>query len=254
MKKIIKTISGILLITLLCACSTVVGENKTDYSNKTLTGQIAEINGTTVTLNLGKLSKDKSIKSSTGEMQAPQGMPGQMSEGEAPQMTEGEVPEMPDGEMPQMSEGEVPQMPEGEMPAFENGERPEKPQGGMMSQGQKPEMNGSGFDPSQMTEGSQTEMSQGMPDENFDPSQMSGGPHGGMMPGSEQSSKQNVSYKFKLKDDTAVIDLGDMTVSLADGSEGSISDLKVGDVVQIVVDSNNSITSITQYNVSEVEE
>lgn len=45
-----------------------------------------------------------------------------------------------------------------------------------------------------------------------------------------------------------------MTVSLADGSEGSISDLKVGDVVQIVVDSNNSITSITQYNVSEVEE
>jgi len=228
MKKIIKAISGILLITLLCACNTVVGENKTDYSNKTLTGQIAEINGTTVTLNLGKLSKDKSTKSSTGEMQAPQGMPGQMSEGEAPQMTEGEVPEMPEGEMPQMSEGEVPQMPEGEMPAFENGERPEKPQGGMMPQG--------------------------MSDENFDPSQMSGGPQGGMMPGSEQSNKQNVSYKFKLKDDTAVIDLGDMTVSLADGSEGSISDLKVGDVVQIVVDSNNSITSITQYNVSEVEE
>gem|GEM_PF-5640350 len=228
MKKIIKTISGILLITLLCACSTVVGENKTDYSNKTLTGQIAEINGTTVTLNLGKLSKNKNTQENTGEMQAPQGMPGQMSEGEAPQMTEGEVPEMPEGEMPQMSEGEVPQMSQGEMPAFENGERPEKPQGGMMPQG--------------------------MPDENFDPSQMSGGPHGGMMPGSEKSSKQKVSYKFKLKDDTAVIDLGDMTVSLADESEGSISDLKVGDVVQIVVDSNNSITSITQYNVSEVEE
>lgn len=234
MKRTIKLLSILSLVGLLSACSTVIADNSVDYSNQTLVGQISEINGNTVTLTLGKL------KQSEQEFT--------MQDGEMPQMNE----EF-DGQMPQMNDGEMPELPEdfdeSELPEM-NGDMSQMPQGGggrmgkgqmsqNMSEGEMPELP-EDFDESQipedMQDGQMPQMSEGQ------------------MPGDMKMGGRgqfNITYTFKANNKTAEIILNEVTVTLSDNTTGSISDLKVGDVVEIVVGDNNTITSITVYNISE---
>ena len=247
MKKVIKLISILSLVGLLSACSTVIADNSIDYSNQTLVGQISEINGNTVTLTLGKLKESEQEFS--------------MQEGEMPEMN-GEF----DGQMPEMQDGEMPELPEdfdGTNTPQMNGERSELPED--FDESELPQMNGgmhqggrrmgNGQMPGNMSEGGMPEMPEG-----FDESQIPEGVEDGQFPDMSEMSGDmkmggkgqfNITYTFKANSKTAEITLNEVTVTLSDNTTGSISDLKVGDVVEIIVGDNNTITSITVYNISE---
>ena len=245
MKKIWKMIFVLSILVGLSACSAVIAEKGEDYSGKTLTGQINEIEGTTVYLQLGKLKKaeNNEMPEMSGDF-----------EGQMPQFDGSEIPEMPDGfdfEMPEDFEGSAPegsfdQMPgqfgsqNGNMPEIPNGQRPERPEG---FNGERPE--GLDSERPEMPEGFDGQMPQG------NPGQMTNEGGGGMsqMPNMEQGK---TVYIFKKKSQTVSISLKGAEVTLADGSIGTVSDLKVGDVVQIVVDENNNISSVTVCEISEV--
>ena len=199
MKKCLKTILGILLITLLSACSTVIADNNADYSNQTLTGQITEINGSTITLTLGKVKENESES---------------------------------DAQFPQMSEGMTKPEDDENFDPSQMGEMPE------------------GFDPSQM--GERPELGEGEMPEDFDPSQMGEKPEGGMQNGFGR--QQTITYTFKAKKGSAVITIGECEVTLADGTDASVSDLQVGDVVAISIDENNTVTSISVYLIADDEQ
>ena len=230
MKKILKMMVIVMVISILSGCSAVIADEGADYSNKTLTGQISEIDGSKLTLELGKLKKNKETQETTGQApMMPEGFDGQLPEdfdGELPedfngqppmmqgqtgeqggQMMEGNRPEKPqdfNGQRPQMENGEMPELPDGQMPQLPEGEMPE-------------DFNG--------------QMPQGFP--------------------GQMDQNKKTTYTFEKKSDTASIDVGDVEVTLSDGSIGTVDDLKVGDVVQITVDGNNKVTSLTVYEISE---
>ena len=236
MKNLFKTLLALSLIIGLSACSAVVAEKKEDYSNKTLTGMISEIDGTSLTLELGKLKKVDNEEN----QESPQ-LP-EMDEGQMPQFNEGEMPEPPvdeqgnpiegfNGERPEGFSGQRPEfgkwenngeMPKGELPEGMDGQRPELPED---FTGQMPEGG-----PGQMMEGE------------------------GNRPQMPGMVKEETTYTFKRKSGTATIDIKDIAVTLADGTTGTIEDLKIGDVVKITVDDNNNVSSVTAFNVtSEIE-
>ena len=287
MKKLLKLSLALTMVLFLSACSAVAAENKADYSDRTLTGKITSINGSSVTLQIGKLKQDDAAMGQMPQM-------GQFqANGEAPEMAEGEMPEF-NGEAPAFGEGQMPET---------DGEVPELPSGDM-TQGEAPQMNGmepmmpgrgerrqmseTGQLPTdgqmpQMTEGEMPEMTDGqMPQFNgeapaFGDGQMPQFPADGEMPefndeapafgqgqmprmtegqmpmmGSGQGMKGQMggSYTFKEGKETVTIDLGDTAVSLSDGTTGSVSDLKVGDVVSIDVDKNNEVASVKVYSIN----
>ena len=210
--------TAIILCTLLMM-ATRAGCGETDYSNTTVTGQVTEIDGTKVTLQLGEME----------EMELPEDM-ADMFDGEMPSMPEGmtgEVPSMPEGgmgEMPGMPEGqqggdsgwsvqdgsEVPTMPEGELgempelPEGATGETPSMPEGGM---GEIPDMSGQG---------------------------------GGMMQGGMSN--------FTAGDETLTIDLADATISFGFGQmtmEGDISMISEDSILVVEFGDNNTVISVT---------
>ena len=280
MKKIVKLLFALSLITLLSACSNVIAENGVDYSNQTLVGQISEINGDSYTLTLGKVKQDKNKASENiGGMMPQMNEDGTMPEFDG-QVPEG-MPEMPsDGSMPQMSE-------DGSAPAFnqapptnEDGTMPEPPVGfegmpQMNEDGTLPEDSGNtqfqgrrgqGFR-GQMnsTEGAEDTMPEfgQRPQMNEDgtmPEFNGEMPTDGTMPGfgnrqgmnNGQTNNSQGTYTFNAKNKTAEIKLKDVEVTLADGTVGSLSDLKVGDVIEVVIGNNNGIESIKVYSISEV--
>jgi len=250
MKKLLKLSLALIMVVFLSACCAVTAENKADYSDRTLTGKITSVSGSSVTLQIGKLKQDDAAMGQMpqmGQFQANGEMPqmngelpelpsGDMTQGEPPQMNgmgpmmerpagKGRMPQtgqLPnEGEAPQMAEGQPPfdgqlpadrQMPDfgnGEMPQM-NGELPELPSGDMV-QGEVP----------QMAEGQMPQMGSGRAMKG----QMSG------------------SYTFKEGKETLTVDLSDADISLADGTMGSVSDLKIGDVVSIDIDANGEVTS-----------
>lgn len=142
------------------------------------------------------------------------------SDGTAPSFEQGELPEMGDGQMPDM--GQFPTTEEGQIPDFENGEMPQFGQGQFSADGQM----------SQMNEGQMPMMGMGQ----------------GM------NGQMSGSYTFKEGNETVTIDIGNVSVSLADGTTGSASDLKVGDVVSIIVDQNNEVASVKVFTVNNEEE
>ena len=280
MKKIVKLLFALSLIILLSACSNVIAENGVDYSNQTLVGQISEIDGDSYTLTLGKVKQDKNKASeNNGGMMPQMNEDGTMSEFDG-QVPEG-MPEMPsDGSMPQMNE-------DGSAPAFnqapptnEDGTMPEPPVGfegmpQMSEDGTLPEDSGNtqfqgrrgqGFR-GQMnsTEGAEDTMPEfgQRPQMNEDgtmPEFNGEMPTDGTMPGfgnrqgmnNGQTNNSQGTYTFNAKNKTAEIKLKDVEVTLADGTVGSLSDLKVGDVIEVVVGNNNGIESIKVYSISEV--
>jgi hypothetical protein len=72
----------------------------------------------------------------------------------------------------------------------------------------------------------------------------------GFMPGMNENKKGKTEYTFNKKSGTATIDIKGVEVTLADGSIGTADDLQVGDVVRIVVDENNDVSSVTVYQVT----
>ena len=243
MKNILKMMIAFAMVGMLSGCSAVVADKREDYSNKTLTGMISEINNTTLTLELGKLKK--ADKSETEKEQPVQNNDGQIageSDGQIPQEFNGEKPELPedfDGQMPQNGQGqmmhghgnmegteEIVQMPDafnGQMPEDIDGERPKFPED---------------FD-GQMPQGTTGQMNEG---------------NNGQMMKKPEMVTNTTAYTFKKKSGTATIDIRDVTVTLADGSAGTSADLKQGDVVKITVDENNDVSSVTVYQVEAVEE
>lgn len=287
MKKIVKLLFALSLITLLSACSNVIAENGVDYSNQTLVGQISEIDGDSYTLTLGKVKQDKNKASENIG-----GMMPQMN-GEMPQMSEdGTMPEfdgqVPEG-MPEMpSDGSMPQMNEdGSAPSFnqapptnEDGTMPEPPVGfegmpQMSEDGTLPEDSGNTQFQGRRGQGfrGQTNSTEGaegtMPEFGQRPQMNEDGtmpefngemPTDGTMPGfgnrqgmnNGQTNNSQGTYTFNAKNKTAEIKLKDVEVTLADGTVGSLSDLKVGDVIEVVVGNNNGIESIKVYSISTV--
>lgn len=245
MKKILMMMIIMMFITVLTGCSTIVANDDTDYAGKTLTGQISEISGTKLTLHLGKLKKNKETQELTQELP-------QMSEDFSAQGPMMEKPDNgQDGQMPENETGQMPQDFGGFKPGTNNTEKPQLPKD---FNDMKPEMDDTdrpelpqdfnGQMPPQMMEGE----GQNKPFMNKENGQMSEG-FPGMM-----KENNKTTYIFKMKDDTAAIDVGQVTVTLADGSIGSVTDLKVGDVVEIAVDENNKVYSLTVYEVSEIVE
>ena len=274
MKKLLKLSLALTMVLFLSACSAVAAENKADYSDRTLTGKITSVNGSSVTLQIGKLKQDDAAMGQMpqmGQFQENGEMP-EMTEGEMPEFngeapafgqgqmpeTDGEVPQMngmgpmmpgrgerrqmsetdqlpTDGQMPHMAEGEMPEMTDGQMPQF-NGEAPALGDGRMSqlpADGEMPEFDGEApaFGQGQMP-------------------QMTDGQMPMMGSGQGMKGRMGGSYTFKEGNETVTIDLGDTAVSLADGTTGSVSDLKVGDVVSIVVDANNEVASVKVYSIN----
>ena len=239
MKKLFKMISVLLILVGLCACSAVIAEKGEDYSGKMLTGKVNDIEGTVVYLQLGKLKKAEN--SEMPEMPLD-------SEGQMPQFNDGEKPELVEdfgGQMPEDLEGTAPegsddQMPgqfgphSGNRPEMLEGERPERPED---LDGERP----------QMPEGFEGQMPQGDRENRT-------GAENGTMPQMQNGKQGKAIYTFKEKSQTASIDLKDAVVTLADGSSGTVSDLKAGDVVQIAVDGNNNVSSAAVVEVSEITE
>lgn len=235
MKKMFKMIFVLTLLVSLSACSAVIAEKRENYAGKILTGQISEIDDTTVYLQLGKLKKADNDEMKDDLQQMPQ-----FEDGEQP-----ELPEDFDGQMPEDLKGEAPagsndQMPgqfgprSGNRPEMTEGERPEKAEG---LEGERP----------QMPEGFEGQMPQG------DPGQMTG-EGDSMMPQMKGMKLNSTVYTFKKKSQTASIDLKGAQVTLSDGSSGTVSDLKTGDVVQITVDENNNVASVFVVEVNEITE
>jgi len=274
MEKLLKLSLALTMVLFLSACSAVAAENKADYSDRTLTGKITSVNESSVTLQIGKLKQDDAAMGQMpqmGQFQANGEMP-EMTESEMPEFngeapafgegrmpeTDGEVPQMngmgpmipgrgerrqmsetdqlpTDGQMPQMTEGEMPEMTDGQMPQF-NGEAPALGDGRMSqlpADGEMPEFDGEApaFGQGQMP-------------------QMTDGQMPMMGNGQGMKGRMGGSYTFKEGNETVTIDLGDTAVSLADGTTGSVSDLKVGDVVSIVVDANNEVASVKVYSIN----
>lgn len=300
MKKIVKLLFALSLITLLSACSNVIAENGVDYSNQTLVGQISEIDGDSYTLTLGKVKEDKNKASENIGGMMPQmndKMPQMSEDGTMPEFngempTDGTMPEfdgqVPEG-MPEMpSDGNMPQMNEdGSTPSFnqapptnEDGTLPQPPVGfegmpQMSEDGTLPEDSGNTQFQGRRGQGfrgqmNSTEGAEGtMPEFGQRPQMSEDGtmpefngemPTDGTMPGfgnrqgmnNGQTNNSQSTYTFNAKNKTAEIKLNDVEVTLADGTVGSLSDLKVGDVVEIVVGNNNGIESIKVYSISTV--
>lgn len=226
MKKIVTVSLFCILLLSLCGCNAVIDDHEEDYSNQTLTGQITQIDGTEVTLALGKLKEENSPME---QMQMPD-----FSMMEKPEGMEGFG--FPGSREEDDSMSELPEDFKGEKPDNFNDERPEKPGSDNMNKPQ--DMDGSAFPGPREDGGTPPELP-----EDFD-SQM---PFmdDGSMPG-----MMSVTYTFKEGKDTADIQLKDTEVILEDGSIGSVSDLNTGDVIQIVIGDHNTIESIQVYPIS----
>ena len=233
MRKFVAVTCAVVMMASLAGCGA-------DYSNTTVVGQVTEINGTKVTLQLGEMA----------EMELPEGMEdmfggeipqwgnGQMPDwgtGEMPEGGMGEFPGMPEGEMPQMPQGEIPESSTGNsgdiqwgiqsgegMPQWGNGEVPEMPEGEF---GEMPEMPEGGFgEMPQMPEGSFGEIPEGF---------------GDMMPGGMGS--------FVAGDEELTIDLENVTISFSFGQmtmQGDISMISEGSILTIEYGDDNTILSV----------
>ncbi len=219
MKKIIALVTAAALLLAMTACSQETQETEAagetqetaDYSNTTLTGQVTQIDGSTVTLLLGELSESEGMDSAMEAPEKPEGSgdaaePSQIPEnGEAPDdIPQGEGGEVPD-DVPQGGDGEAPD----DVPQGGGGEAPsDMPDGGMGG--------GAGGD-------------------------MGGGMNGGM--GATFTAGEETAI-IDLSGAAVVIESGMET------TDGSLEDLAVGDVLEIQVGDDNAVQTVTVKNVA----
>lgn len=198
--------------------------------------QVTAVEGDTITAEVGTLSS--------------QGAPG----GEAPS---GEVPEgAPSGEKPEgapdretpsgeKSDGEVPEgAPNGEAPSggvpegAPSGEKPEGAPEGEASSGEKPD----GEVPEGAPSGDKPE-GEAPNGETMDGAAPDGAPNG--MPGGSRFESSGETLIFSLTDETAI------TVEYLQGSgEGTIEDIAIGSVLEIVLDDENQAVTVVVRNLN----
>ncbi len=198
-----RTILAILCTLALLAGLTACGKQKT------VTGKITAIDGTTVTLQLGELSDDEDSSNTSG---APQGEPPAKPDGDnsnssgAPQDN---PPEMPDGDNSDSSgapQGEPPAKPDGDnsdSSGAPQGEPPAKPDG--------------------------------------DSSNFSGAPQGNPP---ELPGGSGTSTNFTAGTETLTVELGSATIT-KNNAAAAVSDLSVGDVVQVELNSKSKAAAVT---------
>ncbi|MCD7760783.1 MAG: hypothetical protein LUH16_03290 [Clostridiales bacterium] len=190
-----------------------VEETSADTETTTQVGQITAIDGSTVTLQLGELT----------------GMSGGGFDGEAP--------ELPDGE--EMGDGEAPEMPDGEAPSDvpSDGEAPSGGDGAPSGDGEAPD--------DLPTDGEGGDFDGEMPDGDgdFDGEMPEGGGFDGEMPDSQGGGMGGSG--FTAGDESLILDLTDVTITLSDGETGSVSDLAVDDILQIEYDADGAVSSVT---------
>ncbi|MCD8086896.1 MAG: hypothetical protein LUF28_11430, partial [Clostridiales bacterium] len=69
--------------------------------------------------------------------------------------------------------------------------------------------------------------------------------NGGMGGGDMSGGGMAGGSSFTAGEDTLEVDLTDVTITLSDGSEGSVSDLAVDDILQITFDEDGGVSSVT---------
>jgi hypothetical protein len=202
-----------------------------EAQQETFIGKVMAIDESTITVQKGEITEQ-----SGGEMPE---MPGGENGGEVPEMPGGEnggdVPEMPDGEMMEMPsdfDGEMPSGDfDGEMPQMPDGETGGEMSGGGFG-GEAPEM------PSGDVGGEMPEM----------PSDFDGEMPGGdmsQMPGGDFSNMQSSGKSFEASGEITKITLKDDTkVTLEGSGEGSISDIKIGSILEISLDDDGNAEEI----------
>lgn len=89
MKKTFKLLFILSLIAMLSACGS------TNYSNQTLVGRISEINGNTITIELGDVEENEQSQQVNGDVPQFQGEAPQFQQNGTPPEMNGERPEMP---------------------------------------------------------------------------------------------------------------------------------------------------------------
>ena len=213
MKKLLSLFCAGALIASLAACSTQSGT--ADYSGQTVTGQVTQVEDSSVTLQLGELTEE----SGPNQGGAPSG---QAPSGETP-------PEKPDGDS-------------GSAPGSNGSSEtpPAKPDDGSSdssTDNQPPELP-SGAPSQDGNENSSETGSDNQPPEM--PSGGNGGQPGGNAPGA--------MYSFTAGEETAVFDLSSAEIT-KNGESASLSDIAVGDVLTVTVGENNTVTAAEIVNV-----
>jgi hypothetical protein len=159
--KFIAAVIAVIMTSVLTACSKSEDSSKTSNGSSSVTqteyvmqegdtqvtGEVSEIVGNEVTLELGEVSQsgggshempaDGSSADEAGEETGGSEVSGSdggekhaKGNGEMPEMADGSRPEMPDGEQPQIKDGETPpSMGDGEAPQMKDGEMPQMDEG-----------------------------------------------------------------------------------------------------------------------------
>ena len=106
MKKLVSILCAGAMLLSLAACG---AKADTTYAGQTVTGKVTTLEGTSVTLALGKLTENAALGS---DSQQPPEMPG---DGQTGDQSTGTPPEKPDGDSSQSNDSQPPEMPEGSM-------------------------------------------------------------------------------------------------------------------------------------------
>ncbi len=106
MKKLVSILCAGAMLLSLAACG---AKADTTYAGQTVTGKVTTLEGTSVTLALGKLTENAAFGS---DSQQPPEMPG---DGQTGDQSTGTPPEKPDGDSSQSNDSQPPEMPEGSM-------------------------------------------------------------------------------------------------------------------------------------------
>lgn len=106
MKKLVSILCAGAMLLSLAACG---AKADTTYAGQTVTGKVTTLEGTSVTLALGKLTENAALGS---DSQQPPEMP---SDGQTGDQSTGTPPEKPDGDSSQSNDSQPPEMPEGSM-------------------------------------------------------------------------------------------------------------------------------------------
>lgn len=222
MKKILTLLLALTLVISLAACSS---KKTTDHSNTVVTGEVKSVSDSKVTLTLGNVEETEvNLQENMGEKPS----------GEAPTTQNGEAPSAPAGQ-----QGNPPEKPEGDTngqgpqgqggPQGQQGNPPAKPEGDAQSGASTSETDGqAGASQTDGEAAASTKAEGNMPSGDFDPADM-----------------EALTIKEFVSNGTEeTFDLKDVVITLADETKGSVSDLKVGDVIEITYTANNTISEV----------
>lgn len=235
MKKLISIVCALAMMLSMVGCGQSQSAESADVeaqAGTSLTAMVTAIDGSIVSLQLGELA-EMDMSMPEGDAQMPQmggdpqqsadnagnAMPEMPSGGMGGNKMDGAQPEMPGGE-----QGEAPDMSGGFGGGRPDGSIPQMPDGEQPAEGSAPQMSGQDGTMPEMPGGGQGEA----PD-------MSGDFGGGMS-------------LFTAGEETMTLDLSSAAISLEgmDGStEGSISDIAVGDILVIQLGSKDAVSSVT---------